>query len=126
MNSNFDNIKKNVLAELNKIDEALGLFNIFSSTPLLDALAPYSYAVLFIGLIFDILLIIFVVVAILLIYSLLLISVESKTHDIGVMRLLGLTKLGFVGSILTQACMFVFPAVVLGFITAFPVIYALF
>ena len=39
----------------------------------------YNYAVMFIGLIFDILLIIFVVVACLLIYSLLLISVETKT-----------------------------------------------
>lgn len=64
-------------------------------------MAPYSYAVLFIGLIFDILLIIFVVVAILLIYSLLLISVETKTFEFGVMRLVGLTKMGFVGMILT-------------------------
>ena len=61
----------------------------------------YSYAVLFIGLIFDILMIIFVVVSILLIYSLLLISVETKTFAIGVMRLVGLTKTGFVGMILT-------------------------
>ena len=68
---------------------------------LIQALLPYDYAVMFIGLIFDILLIIFVVVAILLIYSLLLISVETKTFEIGVMRLVGLTKLGFVGMILT-------------------------
>ena len=61
----------------------------------------YSYAVLFIGLIFDILLLIFVVVSCLLIYSLLLISVETKTFEIGVMRLIGLTKLGFVGLVMT-------------------------
>ena len=29
-NSNFDGIKKNVLAELDKIDEALGFFNVKS------------------------------------------------------------------------------------------------
>ena len=101
MDSNFDNIKKNVHTELDKIDEALGLFNIKSNPSLVQALEIYGYAVLFIGLIFDILLIIFVVVAILLIYSLLLISVESKTHEIGVMRVLGLTKCGFVGLIVT-------------------------
>ena len=60
----------------------------------------YDYALLFIGLIFDILLIIFIVVAVLLIYSLLLISVETKTFDFGVMRLVGLTKLGFISLIL--------------------------
>ena len=81
---------------------------------------------MFVGLIFDILLIIFVVVSILLIYSLLLISVETKTFEIGVMRLVGLTKGGFVGMILTQAGMFVLPAVITGFILSFPVIYWLY
>ena len=57
--------------------------------------------ILFIGLIFDILLIMFIVVAVLLIYSLLMISVETKTHEIGIMRLVGLSKGGFVGMILT-------------------------
>ena len=47
----------------------------------------FSYAVMFIGLIFDVLLLIFVTVSCLLIYSLLLISVETKTFEIGVMRL---------------------------------------
>ena len=38
---------------------------------------------------------------ILLIYSLLMITTETKTFDTGVMRLLGLTSKGFVGMILT-------------------------
>ena len=87
---------------------------------------PYSYAVMFIGLIFDILMIIFIVVSILLIYSLLLISVETKTFEIGVMRLVGLTKGGFIGMILTQAAMYVFPAVILGFLVSLPTIYILY
>ena len=87
---------------------------------------PYSYAVMFIGLIFDILMIIFIVVSILLIYSLLLISVETKTFEIGVMRLIGLTKAGFIGMILTQAAMYVLPAVILGFLVSLPTIYILY
>ena len=54
----------------------------------------YNLAVMFIGLIFDVLLIIFVIVATLLVFSLLLISVESKTFENGVLRLVGLNKLG--------------------------------
>jgi len=61
----------------------------------------YSYAVMFIGLIFDVLLLVFIVVACLLIYSLLLISVETKTFETGVMRLIGLNKGGYIGLILT-------------------------
>ena len=83
----------------------------------------YSGAVMFIGLIFDVLLLIFIVVACLLIYSLLLISVETKTHEIGVMRLVGLTKAGFIGMIMTQAALFVLPSVILGFVLSFPCIW---
>ena len=115
-----------MLAELDKIDEALGFYNIKSHPQLLQALAPFDFAVLFIGLIFDILLIIFVVISILLVYSLLLISVETKTFEFGVMRLVGLTKMGFVAMIITQSAMFVFPAVILAFILAFPIIYGLY
>ena len=83
----------------------------------------FTNAVLFIGLTFDILLLIFVVVSCLLIYSLLLISVETKTFEIGVMRLVGLNKLGIVGMIMTQAAMFVLPSVILGFALSIPSIY---
>ena len=71
-------MKMNILSELNKMDKALGFYNTNSMPYLLMDLEPYSYAVMFIGLIFDILMIIFIVVSILLIYSLLLISVETK------------------------------------------------
>lgn len=60
----------------------------------------YSEAVLFIGLIFNIILILFVATSVLLIYALLMISVETKTFDTGVMRMLGLSKNGFVIMIL--------------------------
>ena len=115
-----------MLGHLNEIDEALGFFNVMSTAQVLRSLVIYDFALLFIGLIFDILLIIFIVVAVLLIYSLLLISVETKTFDFGVMRLVGLTKLGFISLILTQAGMFVIPAVLSGFILSLPAIYFLY
>ena len=86
----------------------------------------YSYAIMFIGLIFNVLLLIFIVVSCLLIYSLLLISVETKTFEIGVMRLVGLTKCGFISMVLTQATMFIIPSVLFGFLIALPCIYFVF
>ena len=79
----------------------LGFYNIVSSPWLLSGLESYSYIVMFIGLIFNVLLIIFVVVAILLVFSLLLIAVETKAFEFGIMRLVGLTRNGFIGMILT-------------------------
>ena len=93
---------------------------------LLFQMSIYSYAVLFIGLIFDILLIMFIIVAILLIYSLLMITVETKAFEIGVMRLVGLSKSSFVAMIFTQAACFVFPAVILGFGFAIPCIFLIY
>lgn len=89
-------------------------------------MSTLSYAVLFIGLIFDILLIMFIIVAVLLIYSLLMISVETKTFEIGVMRLVGLSKSGFIAMIFTQAAMFVLPSVILGFACSLPCIFLIY
>ena len=112
-----------MLTQLYPIEEHLGLYQLSTNLVLLFSMQSYSASVLFIGLIFNILLMIFVVVACLLIYSLLLISVETKTFEIGVMRLVGLTKCGFVGMIMTQAALFVLPSVILGFILSLPCIW---
>ena len=53
-------------------------------------------AVLLIGLVFNIMLIMFIIISVLLIYSLLSITIQTKTFEFGVMRLVGLSKTGFV------------------------------
>ena len=86
----------------------------------------FQYQVMFIGLIFDVIIILFVIVAILLIYSLLLISVETKTFEIGIMRLVGLSSSSFVGMIFTQSFLFVLPSVICGFLLYAPVMILVF
>ena len=80
----------------------------------------YSQAILFLGLIFDIIILLFVILSILLIYSLLMISVETKAFEFGVMRMVGVSKTGLINMILIQSVMFVLPSVVFGFILSFP------
>ena len=79
-----------------------------------------------IGLIFDIMLILFVAISVLLIYSLLMINIETKTFEIGVMRLVGLSKGGFIAMIAVQAVMFVLPSVISAFASVLPVMWAIF
>ena len=107
---------------LGKIINGIGPYKYISSMDLLNSMQGYSTSIMFIGLIFDVLLIIFVVISCLLIYSLLLISVETKTFEIGVMRLIGLSKWGYIVMIATQAAMFVLPSIILGFALSVPCI----
>ena len=86
----------------------------------------YSFALLFIGLVFNILLIMFVIISVLLIYSLLMITTETKTFDIGIMRLLGLSSAGFVVMIFTQAVLFVIPSIICAYICSYPSLYLIF
>jgi ABC-type antimicrobial peptide transport system permease subunit len=65
----------------------------------MKAMEIFSQAILFLGLIFDIIILLFVVLSVLLIYSLLMISAESKTFEFGVMRMQGLSKSGIVAMI---------------------------
>ena len=51
-----------------------------------------SQATLLLGLVFSIVVIMFIVISVLLIYSLLMISVETKSYENGILRVLGLSK----------------------------------
>ena len=77
-------------------------------------------------LIFNIIIILFIILSVLLIYSLLMISVESKTFEFGVMRMVGLSKSGIINMIILQSFMFVVPAVITGFALTIPTLYGLF
>lgn len=88
--------------------------------PVLGAMGTFGNAILMLGLIFDIVIMLFIILSVLLIYSLLMISVESKTFEFGVMRMIGLNKSGIVSMIIIQGFMFVLPSVVMGFALSFP------
>ena len=86
----------------------------------------YNFALLFIGLIFSIVTILFIIISCLLIYSLLMITTETKTFDTGVMRLLGLSSYGFIAMIATQAVMFVVPSIVAAYVCSYPTIWIIY
>jgi hypothetical protein len=79
-----------------------------------------STATLLLGLVFSIIVILFIVISILLIYSLLMISVETKTFENGVLRLVGLSKANCVHMILVQSIMFVIPSIIFGYGASIP------
>jgi len=81
-----------------------------------------SIALLLFNQIFTLVIFIFLVIAVLLIYSLLMIGVETKTLETGIMRMVGVSKRGNVASVLVNSLLFVIPAVISGFILCVPVL----
>lgn len=77
------------------------------------------------SLVFNTIMILFVVISILLIYSLLMISVEKRTFQNAIYRLLGIDKSGCIQMILTQSFLFSVPSFIFGYLAAIPVIYYL-
>ena len=68
----------------NKVNNLLGFNPINIEMPLLFQLQAFNYAILFFGLLFNIVITLFIVISILLIYSLLSVSVDAKAFTIGV------------------------------------------
>lgn len=69
---------------------------------------------------FNLIIALFIGISVLLIYSLLMITVETKSFEMGVMRMVGLNKTGLIVLVLTQSLMFVLPAVLFGFLLSLP------
>jgi len=116
--SDFAANARTVVAWSSKIVYLLGLNQLSNSVPLLDAMQINTYAVMFLGLILNIMTILLTAISILLIYSLLLISVESRTFELGVLRMVGLNRSGLIQMLLVHALMFAIPAWISGLLVS--------
>ena len=98
-NSDYAEVQRKVTGYANQLVEDLGFYKIELELDLLNGLEIFSRATMFLSLVFDVVTFLFIVLSVLLIYSLLMISVESKTFEFGVMRMQGLSKSGIVAII---------------------------
>ena len=74
-------------------------------------------------MIFNVLILLFSLISILLIYSLLIATMNEKAHDSGIMRLMGLHKFGFAMTIVLQAILFALPSLIIGYLLSYPCLY---
>jgi ABC-type antimicrobial peptide transport system permease subunit len=63
---------------------------------ILERMQLVSNAMILLSLVFNIVLLVFMAISVVLIYSLLMIGVETKTHETGMMRMVGTNKRGLV------------------------------
>jgi ABC-type antimicrobial peptide transport system permease subunit len=78
------------------MEESLGFYPVRVVNSVIDEVGEFSRYVMFIGIIFDLVVVLLVILSVMLIYSLLVINVETKTFHIGVQRMVGLTRRGLI------------------------------
>lgn len=115
--SSFDDLKLDAALFFNQLGvkgEGLSV-----SLPLVTEMQPLYYGAIFLGLILNLIIIILFGLSILLIYSLLLVTTETSTYDLGIIRLIGSTKKTIVSLLVTQCLLFSVPAFIVSFFLHF-------
>ena len=118
LSSSYDDIQRNVTGWASQVLYKAGFHTVSSDMPVLSGMFTTNLLALFLGLILNIIITVLVILSILLIYSLMLISVETRTFEMGVLRMIGLSRLGVVELLLIQAMLYAVPAVVCGLAVA--------
>ena len=78
------------------IAEELGVTAFKMELPVLEKLKSTRYDAMFLGLLFDVVIFVLFALSITLIYSLLLLNIDTKKFEFGILRSLGLSKIGLV------------------------------
>jgi ABC-type antimicrobial peptide transport system permease subunit len=112
--SNYDDIQKNVVDFGSQALYVLGFDQVDVDMPVLNSVSTTRFFGLFLGLILNIIIFILLLLSILLIYSLLMINVETRTFELGVLRMLGVMRQGVVELLLLQALSYALPSIAFG------------
>ena len=124
--SNYDDIQNNVVDYANELVNDLGFFKESVQCRILEELQDLSLGLVFLGILFSIVSFLFIIISVLLIYSLLMVTVEEKSFEIGIYRMVGLNKVGLVTMVLLKAFFFVMPAIIAAFIICIPILWLVF
>ena len=111
----FDTVMSDVMDHMSFVEESLGYFPITVEAYIMQDFKMAHLSVTFLQLIFNLVMILLFMISILLIYSLLMLSVESKSFELGVMRMVGLSKNNVMVLVILQSFMFVIPSIITGF-----------
>lgn len=118
IDTDFDHIQANCVQWSSRVIYYSNFGQVDSKMGILSDLYDLRFFSLYLGLILSVILTILFLLSILLIYSLLMISVETRTFELGVHRMCGMTRVNIVKMLLVQACSYSIPAWVIGLIVS--------
>lgn len=112
--TSYNTIRRNVVGWASGVLSPLGFMQIGRLAPQLPGLWSTRMMSVFLGLIISVILLALAFLSIVLIYTLLTVGIETKTYELGIQRMVGLTKENLVVLVLTNAYAFTLPAWVIG------------
>jgi hypothetical protein len=115
---NFNDVMESVMAHMSFAEDSLGYFPVNLDAFILQDFKLLEISITFLQLIFNMIMLLLFSISVLLVYSLLMLSVESKSFDLGVMRMVGLSKHNVIVLIVIESFMFVVPSIICGFTTS--------
>jgi len=124
-NSDFDKVQDYMTSYASNILDKLGFFALDTDMPILTDLQGLSMAAVFLGIIMNLVVIILAAISSYLVYSLLMISFDTRIFEMGIFRLIGLRKWALVVLVIIQSLLFVLPALLLGIGTSFFYLYVI-
>jgi ABC-type antimicrobial peptide transport system permease subunit len=83
-------MRKSITGYLSDLEDFLGYYPVQVTSEILDRIATLEMGILVVNLIFNMVKTILIVISVLIIYSLLMVSVEQKNFEIAVIRMVGL------------------------------------
>ena len=96
----FREMRKSITQHLQAVEDFLGYYPIQVTSGILDRIQTLEMGILIVTLIFNLIKSLLVLISVLIIYSLLMVSIESKNFEIAVVRMVGLQKTGIIGLII--------------------------
>ena len=83
-------MRKSITGYLSDLEDFLGYYPVQVTSGILDRIATLEMGIIVVNLIFNMVKSILIVISVLIIYSLLMVSVEQKNFEIAVIRMVGL------------------------------------
>ena len=93
-------MRKSITNYLADLEERLGYYPVQVTSGILDKIQTLELGILALNLIFNLVKSLFILISVIIIYSLLMISVESKTFETAVIRMLGLQAPGIISLVI--------------------------
>lgn len=112
--NDYDTVQASILSFASGVQYLLGFDQLETRFPILEYMRTTRFFSLFVGLIVNIIVTILSVLSTVLIYSLLMINVESRVFELGIFRMLGMKKLGLLQLILVQSAVYSIPGWIFG------------
>eukprot|EP00164_Ancoracysta_twista_P018422 GFYU01031884.1.p1 GENE.GFYU01031884.1~~GFYU01031884.1.p1 ORF type:complete len:616 (-),score=122.39 GFYU01031884.1:840-2687(-) len=110
MSNDYRHIQSELVPWANRLIYKLGFSQIDSSMPVLWGLWGTRLFSIFLGLILNLIVTVLTFLSTLLIYSLLMVNVETRTFELGVYRMVGMQRNGLIELMMVQAALYAFPA----------------